>query len=105
MVLFRSGSTMLNVLKSMLSAHLLINSHQILIYGSLHVRRFLNEVDIITDIAFIRQISDLIEELDTHKQDEILMLVSWKLQIPLDLQWKSGKRKMIRKNSGIFLFE
>ena len=71
---FRSGPTTLNVIKRILSGHLLIMSHQILIYGSLHVRCFLNEVEMktkITDITDIRQISDLIEELDTHQQDEI----------------------------------
>ena len=49
-------------------------SHQILIYDSLHVRCFLNEVEMktkINDITDIRQIFYLIEELDTHQQDEI----------------------------------
>ena len=69
----KNDATTLNVFKRILSGHLLIMSHQILIYGSLNVRCFLKEIEIktkITDFTDIRKISDLIEELDTYQQDE-----------------------------------
>ena len=98
---FRSGPTTLNVFKRILSGHLLIMSHQILIYGSLHVRCFLNEVEMktkITDITDIRQISDLFEELDTHQQDEIevgIMEASDSVRLTEDkLKTKDGTKEL-----------
>ena len=71
---FRSCPTTLHIFKRVISRQLLIMSHQILIDDTLHVKCYLNEVFIRTKIGQIddiRQISLLIEELDTHQQDEI----------------------------------
>ena len=70
----RSSQTTLHIFKKLPSGPLLTMSHQICIDDTLHVRCFLNEDEIptqITLISDIRQIYQLTQELDTHQQDDI----------------------------------
>ena len=70
----RSSQTTLHICKKLPSGPLLTMSHQICIDDTLHVRCFLNEDEIptqITLISDIRQIYQLTQEFDTHRQDDI----------------------------------
>ena len=71
----RSSQSSLHIFKKILSGHLLIMSHQIILNEELNVECFLNEVPIrtqISKITDIRQISELLQDLDTYqKPDEI----------------------------------
>ena len=72
---FQSSPTTLHIFKDFLSGHLLIMSHQIICNTELNVKCFLNEVPIQTriyQITDMRQISQLLQELDTYqKPDDI----------------------------------
>ena len=64
----------MHIFKKLQSGPLLSISHQICIDDTLHVRCFVNEDEIptqITLISDIRQISLLTQELDTQQQDDI----------------------------------
>ena len=70
----RSSQTTLHIFKKLQSGPLLTKSHQICIDDTLHVKCFVNEDEIptqITPISDIRQISQLTQELETHQQDDI----------------------------------
>ena len=74
-IYIRSSQTTLHIFKKIQSGSLLIMYHQICINDTLHVRCFLDKVEIfpnkITSIPDIRQISQLIQELDIYQQDDI----------------------------------
>ena len=71
----RSSQTTLHIFKKVLvSGSLLTISHQISIDDALHVRCFVNEVEVksqITHLSDIRQIYQLTQKLDTHEQDDV----------------------------------
>ena len=67
----------LHILEKLLSDDLLIMSHQIIFNEQLNVRCFLNEAPIrtrISQITDMRQISQLIQELDTYQRSDEIKL-------------------------------